>query len=104
MKSAAASLNAAMPLSAYAGTYANRYFGSAAVSLHNGALTLALGPKPERYAMKHWNGNTFAFLPTGEGASGALSAVMFAKTKDGHGMTMTVESLNDNGLGVFSRS
>ncbi len=92
-----------LPLSSYTGTYANRYFGPASVTLRQGVLTLALGPKPERYALEHWNGNTFAFLPVGEASSGARSAVTFAKTKDGHGMTMTVESLNENKLGVFTR-
>ncbi len=94
---------AAMPLSSYVGTYASRYFGAATVSLHDGALTLALGIKPERYAMKHWNGNTFAFVPTGEESTGGPSAVTFAGSKDGHGMTMTVELLNSYGLGTFTR-
>jgi CubicO group peptidase (beta-lactamase class C family) len=94
---------APLRLDAYAGTYANPYYGDAVVSAENGALVLGLGVKPERYTLTHWNGNTFSFEPVGEAATGGPTAVTFVPNVDGDGMTMTVEYLNDSKLGTFTR-
>jgi hypothetical protein len=93
-----------LALDAYAGTYANAYYGDAIVSSTSGSLVLALGVKPERFTLAHWNGNTFSFQPVGEAATGGPTAVTFAPSGDGNGMTMTVEYLNDNKLGTFTRA
>ncbi len=95
---------APLVLDSYEGTYANAYYGDAIVGVKNGALVLALGATPERYRLAHWNGNTFSFEPVGEAATGGPTAVTFVSIGAGHGMTMTVEYLNENKLGTFTRS
>jgi CubicO group peptidase (beta-lactamase class C family) len=92
-----------LALDAYAGTYTNAYFGAATVAVKNGALVLSLGVRPEVYTLAHWNGNVFSFAPAGETATGGQTAVTFARGTGGHGMTMTVEFLNENKLGTFTR-
>jgi CubicO group peptidase (beta-lactamase class C family) len=48
----------ALPLSAYAGTYADSLHGTAVVGVKNGALTVWLGPR-NTARMTHWQGDTF---------------------------------------------
>jgi CubicO group peptidase (beta-lactamase class C family) len=91
----------ALPGAAYAGTYANNYFGPASVRSANGRLTLTLGPRHETYELKHWNANTFSFTPAGESGTG-ISAVTFAPAA-GTAATMLVEYLNENHLGTFTK-
>jgi CubicO group peptidase (beta-lactamase class C family) len=92
----------ALPLSAYAGTYANRYYGPAKVAVMHGVLLLSIGPKPQRYTLRHWNGNVFA-LRIPEESGDFHSAVTFVPASDGHQAQMTIEYLNENGLGTFVR-
>ncbi|MFD8633053.1 serine hydrolase [Streptomyces sp. NPDC059533] len=82
---------------AYTGTYDNPYYGKATVTADDsGALTLALGPKPQRYRLTHYDGDTFSFVTAGENAVGR-TGVFFS---DG---TLRVEYLDANHLGTFTR-
>ncbi|MFE3284157.1 DUF3471 domain-containing protein, partial [Streptomyces sp. NPDC059233] len=82
---------------AYTGTYDNAYYGKATVTADDsGALTLSLGPKPLRYRLTHYEGDTFSFETTGENAVGR-TGVFFS---DG---TLRVEYLDANHLGTFTR-
>jgi CubicO group peptidase (beta-lactamase class C family) len=90
----------ALALSAYAGTYENDYYGPAKVSASNGGLKLAIGPKPQRYPLRHWNGNVFALQTSGENG-GFDSPVTFVPASGGHPAALTIEYLNENGLGSF---
>ncbi|MFE6837543.1 serine hydrolase [Streptomyces sp. NPDC057705] len=82
---------------AYTGTYDNPYYGKATVTADdNGALTLALGPKPLRFPLTHYDGDTFSFETRGENAVGR-TGVTFA---DG---TLRVEYLDVNHLGTFTQ-
>ncbi|MFJ6780020.1 serine hydrolase [Streptomyces yangpuensis] len=82
---------------AYTGTYDNPYYGKATVTAAgDGALTLSLGPKPMRFPLTHYDGDTFSFETTGENAIGR-TGVFFA---DG---TLRVEYLDENHLGTFTR-
>lgn len=92
----------ALSLSAYAGTYANDYYGPATVTIENGGLLLAIGPKPQRYPLRHWNGNVFALRTSGENG-GFDSAVTFVPASGGHRASLAIEYLNENGLGSFVR-
>jgi hypothetical protein len=84
----------------YAGTYENDYYGRAeVVAGADGALTLRLGPKPQTYRLTHYAGDTFSFPTAGENAVG-LTGVTF--TPDGE--SFTVEYLDTEGLGTFTRS
>lgn len=89
----------AKALAAYAGTYANAYFGDATVREEAGRLILSAGPMPRRFALSHWSGDTFVFRPEGEETAPAdsISQVTFADGK------MTVEFFDENGLGTFVR-
>ncbi|MFE9930482.1 serine hydrolase [Streptomyces sp. NPDC005533] len=82
---------------AYTGTYDNPYYGKATVTADdNGALTLALGPKPLRFPLTHYDGDTFSFVTAGENAVGR-TGVFFA---DG---TLRVEYLDAEHMGTFTQ-
>ena len=86
----------AQPLVNYAGTYANDFYGAADVLVAGGALELRIGPLGMTFPLAHWDGNVFLMVPPGESAaSGSRSMVSFANN------TMTIEYMNDDGLGVF---
>lgn len=88
----------ARPLSDYAGTYTNDYWGPAIVSERDGALQLELGPKNQKFALTHWDGDTFTFSLTNENAPpGTVSKATFA------GNTLNLEYYDANKLGTFTR-
>lgn len=91
----------AMPpraLQSYVGDYANDYWGPATVSVKEGALTLALGPKPEVFRLKHWDGDTFVFdISTENAPPGSVSNATFA------GDRLTVEYFDQDRMGTFTR-
>lgn len=90
----------ALPASAYTGTYDSELYGPATVTEEtNGTLTLSLGPIPQRFRLSHWDANTFAYFPVGEDALG-ISAVDFHTTEESVA-SVTVEFLNEHGLGTF---
>nr|WP_222109693.1 serine hydrolase [Streptomyces cupreus] len=84
----------------YEGTYENDYYGQARVVAGNdGALTLQLGPKPQSYRLTHYDGDTFSFQTAGENAVGRTGVTF---TSDGK--SFTVEYLDSEGLGTFTRA
>ena len=67
-------------LNSYTGRYTNAYFGVARIEPNaaGDGLDLFIGPASVRYALRHWNGDTFVFEPRGESAApGSVSAVDF---------------------------
>ncbi|MGW0394294.1 DUF3471 domain-containing protein [Streptomyces sp. NPDC003042] len=88
--------------SAYTGTYDNPYYGKLTVTVDdtgtgdNTRLTLCLGPKPLRFPLTHYDGDTFSFETTGENAVGR-TGVTFSDD------TVRVEYLDENHLGTFTR-
>ncbi|WP_219721964.1 serine hydrolase [Microbacterium aurantiacum] len=96
----------AQPLSAYAGTYANDYYGAAVVSEEDGVLTLAVGPDGGSTAqLDPWDGDTFAFIPLGENApAGSLSSAVFT-IAGGAAASMTLDFFNAEPglLGTWTR-
>ncbi|MEW6254525.1 MAG: serine hydrolase [Pseudomonadota bacterium] len=93
------------PLHLYAGRYENPYFGAAVVSLAEGDLILALGPdETRRFTLSHWDGNTFAFVPTGENEpAGSRTAVVFAQSGSEAADELSIDFLNTEGMGHFMR-
>jgi CubicO group peptidase (beta-lactamase class C family) len=87
---------------AYAGTYRNRYYGPALIVEKPQGLAIVLGPQRMEFPLKHWDGDTFSYMPTGENATG-LSAVDFATGSGGRIVKLTVENLDGSKLGVFTR-
>ena len=88
----------ARPLQAYAGRYANDYFGPAVVTDDGGTLTVALGARPHTFGLTHWDGDVFTFAPGSENAPpGSVSAATF-----GAG-TLRLELFDAGSLGTFTR-
>jgi CubicO group peptidase (beta-lactamase class C family) len=98
-----ASASPARPFDTYIGRYANDYAGLAAVADQNGTLTLTVGPGGARaYALRHFDRDLFLYFPDPE-MPDRPSAVRFAIAPDGNASEVTVESLNDHGLGTLKR-
>lgn len=91
---------------AYTGRYTNQYFGDATVEAgRDGVLWLTVGPDRFRYALQHWDGNTFVFDLTGENAPpGSRSAVEFLLDERNRASQVKVEYLDSNGWGVFHKA
>lgn len=88
-------------LTAYAGTYANAYYGDAEVALKDGRLVLKLGPAGVAFPLSHWDGDTFVFSPSSENAPpGSISTAKFGR---GNPATLAIEYLDEDGLGTFTR-
>jgi CubicO group peptidase (beta-lactamase class C family) len=91
-------------LAAYAGNYANDFYGPAQVIRHNGGLVLKLGPKGTEFPLTHWDGNAFTFAPSSENATdGSISLATFKAAGKGRFGELTIEYLNGEGLGTFRR-
>ncbi len=88
----------ARPLPFYTGTYTNDYWGAATVTEKSGELIVALGPKPDVYPLKHWDGEVFVFDVTSENAPpGSVSKAVF------DGDRLTLEYFDSDKMGTFSR-
>jgi CubicO group peptidase (beta-lactamase class C family) len=87
---------------AYAGIYANDYYGDVEVTDRGGALAIALGPDRTAFPLTHYDRDTFTYETAGENAVGR-SGVTFAIGPDGKAGGVTVENLNVDGNGVFPR-
>lgn len=64
-------------------------------------LTLAVGPGSQRreWTLRHWDGNTFAVSPSGESwPAGSRGSVIFDDDDE-----LTIDLLDDNGWGTFTR-
>ena len=93
---------AALPASAYAGDYGNDYVGDAKVVETDGTLALHLGPAGKRFALTHFNRDVFVYNPMAE-APKARVGVSFLIGPDGRAVEVTIEDLNEYGLGRLSR-
>lgn len=86
----------ALPLSAYVGTYANRYVGVATVSEAGGSLVLALGPDGAKtYPLRHFDRDTFVYVFSPE-LPELMSSAVFAIGPDQKAATLV---LDDFGAG-----
>jgi len=94
----------ARPLEEYAGTYQNDYFGQAEVVASGDALVVRLGPDGGyEVELEPWDGDTFAFVPTGENApDGSRSSATFVLDPAG-GATLTLQFFDTNELGTWTR-
>ena len=87
----------------YVGTYANDYFGDIQITSPDGSLHLIIGPEPFDYPLEHWDGNLFAFFPTGENALGITAATFNPNAGNSQAASVTLEYYNGTGLGTFVR-
>jgi CubicO group peptidase (beta-lactamase class C family) len=95
---------AALALSAYTGHYANPYVGEAVVMDHNGTLTLSVGPGgAHSLPLRHFDRDMFVCIPSPE-LPDWLSPVRFAIGTDGKASAITIDFLNEVGLGTLKRT
>ncbi|MFD1939473.1 serine hydrolase [Nonomuraea mangrovi] len=90
------------PADAYTGTYDNPYYGPMQVLSTPDGLVMRLGPKGTAFPLRHYDGDTFSYPTQGENAVG-LSGVRFTVREARRATAVTVEHLNQNGLGTFTR-
>jgi hypothetical protein len=93
----------ALPLAAYAGAYHNALFGVIEIAGTDGGQVLKLGPKLNSFALRHFDRDVFTYQPVGENAYG-LSAVTFMVGADRKAKSVTIENLDANDQGTFSRA
>jgi CubicO group peptidase (beta-lactamase class C family) len=96
----------AKPLSQYAGTYHNDYFGDAVVSMVNGTLQLRMGPADGgvTWTLTHWDGGVFKLRQgTMDTSQTAVSAVTFDLSGPKATLTHEYYQGTSHGLGVLTR-
>lgn len=88
----------------YTGTYGNAYYGEAVISERDGTLILTLGAARIALPLTHWDSNDFTIAPVSENeAPGSISRVRFAGGGRSPAQALTIEYLDENGLGTFVR-
>jgi len=93
----------ALPLAAYAGTYANDYLGQAVVSEADGTLEISLGPDGAlTLPLTHFDRDLFTYIPYEEMPE-TPAAVTFRIGPDGKAQDVTLEDLDDLGMGTLTR-
>lgn len=92
----------ALPVSTYVGDYRNDYVGDAQVIESGGSLFLALGPAGKRFPLTHFNRDLFVYLPFVETPSWRVG-VTFMIGPDGRANKVTIEDLDEEGLGRLTR-
>ncbi len=93
----------ALPLSAYAGAYANDYLGDAVVVEEGEGLVIKLGPEGgTQFPLTHFDRDLFLYTPYDE-MPDAPSAVSFRVGPDGKALAVTLEDLDDLGMGTLAR-
>jgi CubicO group peptidase (beta-lactamase class C family) len=93
-----------LPNAAYAGAYRNDYVGDARVEDSGGnGLFLVLGPSGNRrFPLTPFNRDLFVYSPAAEAPQARMS-VTFLIGADGKANAVTIEDLNDYGLGTLAR-
>ncbi len=87
---------------AYVGFYENDLFGPMEIAATGDGLVMKLGPRPNVFAMRHFDRDVFAYQPAGEDAAGP-SAITITVGPDGKAESVTVENLDVNHQGTFVR-
>jgi hypothetical protein len=91
-----------MPLEKYFGDYANDIYGKINISLVDGKLTIVIGPKKAKIALKHWDKDIFATHWVGDGLGAESGFATFQVDPKGKVTGVTLDSLNqDDELGIF---
>jgi hypothetical protein len=93
----------ALPDSAYLGTYANDFVGTATVEAGAGGMELVLGPDGQaRYPLTHFDRDTFLYYSAPEMPQ-MPSPLTFRIGPDGVAEAVVVDSMNSSGLGTMTR-
>jgi CubicO group peptidase (beta-lactamase class C family) len=95
----------ALDLAVYTGTYANDYYGDAVIVRQRDGLMLKIGPAQMEFAFTHLDGNVFTLTPHSENATeGSISTATFATDSSGKVTALTIELMDQAGIGTFTRS
>jgi hypothetical protein len=91
-------------LAAYAGSYANDYYGPLVVVAAGDGLSMTMGPQaaPTTFALGHFDGDSFSFETIGENANG-LAGAIFTVADDGKASKVVLDFYDRTGLGSFVR-
>ena len=89
-----------MVLEKYAGIYSNDVYGDVTVDKKGNNLEITIGPEKFKILLKHWDKDMFTSIVLGEEAK---ADVAFATGADGSVSAMTVNSINQDGRGVFQK-
>jgi CubicO group peptidase (beta-lactamase class C family) len=92
-----------LPAASYVGTYTNDLYGDAEVVSDGDGLALRLGPAQTVFPLQHYDRDVFSYLPAGENASG-LSGVTFQIGPSQTASSVTIDNLDLNGQGTFTRA
>lgn len=93
----------ALPNAVYVGTYEAAFYGKLEIGVQDDTLVMHQGPKMSAYPLTHYDRDTFYYDTAGENAVG-LSGVTFRIGGNGKAIGVTVENLNREGLGMFTRT
>ncbi|MDZ4051718.1 MAG: DUF3471 domain-containing protein [Phenylobacterium sp.] len=94
----------AAPLLDYVGSYSNDYYGKVEISRRGDGLLLKSGPAAVEYPLAHWNGHAFTFNPSTENQpDGSISLASFKTIGPSGARALTIEYLDENGMGTFVR-
>jgi CubicO group peptidase (beta-lactamase class C family) len=94
----------AITLAAYAGTYVSDYYGTAQVVRNGDDLVLKLGPQGKEFPLRHWDGNAFILRPQSENSpEGSISLATFKTPRNARFGELTIEYLDEAGMGTFRR-
>jgi hypothetical protein len=93
------------PLVLYTGRYDSDCYGPLQIDLVDGALHLAIGTRPDAYALRHWTAGQFVFMPEQESAMpGTVSLAEIAPPQGGApSSSVRLEFFDAEGLGTFRR-
>jgi hypothetical protein len=91
-----------LPVFAYVGDYSNDYVGNAKVMESGGSLFLQFGPVGRKFPLAHFNRDLFVCTPMAE-APKARMGVSFLVGPDGNASEVTIEDLNEYGMGRLTR-
>ncbi len=86
------------------GRYGNSYYGPLVVSAEGDKLSMSMGPQdaPTKFALSHFDGDTFSFETIGENANG-LAGAIFTLGEDGKPSKVVLDFYDRTGLGTFVR-
>jgi CubicO group peptidase (beta-lactamase class C family) len=86
----------------YVGTYANDYYGPISVVATDRRLVLQIGPNKMEFALRHYDGDTFSYVPIpGLSRSGVRFTVPDGTASASR---LTIEALDADGFGGFTRT
>ncbi|WP_237341915.1 serine hydrolase [Williamsia soli] len=92
----------ARPTSDYIGKYTSPFYGPAEVVAEGNNLVIKIGRDLQQsYPLTHYQGDTFWFAPIGENSAGPTGAEF---TGAGPASSLTIEYLDKDGLGIFTRA